>query len=99
MIYKSVVLSVASKDIRSAAKWYNERSKGLGQRFVLVVKEEVRFICHNPYAFEVRYDNVRTIPLKKFPYMLHYYVNEAEKEIVVIAVLHTSRNPDIWSER
>jgi len=31
-----------------------------------------------------------------FPFMAHYNVDESNKTIIIAAVLHTSRNPEIW---
>jgi hypothetical protein len=39
---------------------------------------------------------VRTAVLDVFPFMIHYLIDEPGKKIVIIAVLHTSRNPEIW---
>jgi hypothetical protein len=30
--------------------------------------------------------------------MIHYYINEDIKSIEVLAVLNTSRNPEIWKD-
>ncbi len=99
MIYKSVILPVASNDIRDNAKRYNTKQKGLGKRFTQTVREEIKFVCKNPHIYAVRYKDIRAIPIRKFPYLILYYVNENDKEIVVISVFHTSRNPDIWKNR
>lgn len=44
---------------------------------------------------------VTTLPavLNIFPFMIHYEVAEKNKIVIISAVLHTSRNPDIWDER
>jgi len=98
-MYKSIILPLAKEDIREAAKWYNKKSQGLGKRFTSEVREKVRFIKQNPTASNVRYDNVRTAVLDIFPHMVHYIVNEANKTVVVSAVLHTSRDPELWNTR
>ena len=87
------------KDIREAAKWYNKKSQGLGKRFTSELREKVRFIKQNPTASNIRYDNVRTVILNIFPYMVHYIVDEANKTVVVSAVFHTSRDPELWTKR
>ena len=36
-------------------------------------------------AFQIKYKNVRIILLKKFPYHIHYLIDEVEKQIVILA--------------
>ena len=98
-MYKSIILPLAKQDIREAATWYNKKQKGLGKRFTAEVREKVRFIKQNPAACNERYNTVRTAVLKVFPFMLHYTIDERNKTILISAVLHTYRNPDIWKNR
>jgi len=98
-MYKSIILPLAKEDIREAAKWYNKKSQGLGKRLTAEVRGKVRFIRQNPTASIVRYDDVRTAVLNIFPYMVHYTVDEHSQTIVVSAVLHTSRDPELWETR
>ena len=98
-MYKSIILPLAKEDIREAAKWYNKQQKGLGKRFTAEVRENVHFIRQNPKASNVRYNNIRTAVLNVFPFMIHFTVDEKNKTIIVTAVLHTSRDPEIWEKR
>lgn len=98
-MYKSIILPLAKKDIREAALWYEERQTGLGKRFTAEVREKVHFIRQNPKASNIRYDSVRTSVLNMFPFMVHYTIEEKNKTIIVAAVLHTSRNPELWKNR
>lgn len=98
-MYKSIILALAKEDIREAALWYNKRQKGLGKIFTAEVREKVHFIRQNPKASNVRYNNVRTAVLNVFPFMIHFTINEKSKTIIISAVLHTSRNPELWKNR
>ena len=98
-MYNSVILALAQQDINDAAIWYNAKRKGLGRKFIKALRKKVRFIQQNPKAANVRYDNIRTSTLDAFPFMIHYFVDDNNKEVVISAVLHTSRNPDIWTKR
>ena len=96
-MFKVVILPLAKKDILDAAQWYQKKQSGLGKRFTGEVREKVRFIGRNPMVYAKRYDDVRTAVLNKFPFLVHYTI---ENNIIVIsAVLHTSRNPNIWETR
>lgn len=98
-MYKSIILPLAKEDIREAAMWYNKQQKGLGIRFTAEVRENVHFIRQNPKASNIRYNSVRTTVLNAFPFMIHYTIDEKNKTIIVSAVLHTSRNPELWKNR
>ncbi len=98
-MYKSVILPLAKEDIREAALWYNKQQKGLGKRFTAEVREKVHFIRLNPKASNVRYNSVRTAVLNVFPFMVHFTIDEKNKTVIVSAVLHTSRDPELWKKR
>ena len=98
MKYKIQIEPEVQLDIQDAAAWYNSQQKGLGRRFYSEVKKHFKHLTTNPF-FQIRYENVRCLPVKKFPYMIHFSVNETDKIIKVHAVTGTSRNPDIWENR
>jgi len=98
-MHKFIILPLARDDIREAARWYNKQSPGLGKKFTAEVRESVRFIRQNPTACNIRYDKVRTVVLKVFPFMIHYTIDEASKTVVISSVLHTSRDPKEWEKR
>ncbi|MCD4710429.1 MAG: type II toxin-antitoxin system RelE/ParE family toxin [Bacteroidales bacterium] len=98
-MYKSIILPLAKEDIREATLWYNRQSKGLGKRFMDEVRGKIHFIKQNPKTCSVRYDNVRTAVLNIFPFMIHYTIDPDKKTVIVSAVLHTSRNPELWQKR
>lgn len=98
-MYKSIILPLAKEDIKEAALWYNKKQIGLGKRFTAQVREKVQFIKQNPKACNVRYNKVRTAVLNVFPFMLHYSIDEKNKVVLVSAVLHTRRNPNVWKNR
>ena len=98
-MYKSIILPLAKEDIREAALWYEEKQTGLGKRFTGQVREKVSYIKKTPKACNIRYDNVRTAILSVFPFMIHYTIDEDNKTVIISAVLHTSRTPEIWKNR
>ena len=98
MKFEAIIDKRALDDIQQAEEYYNNKSEGLGQRFKDVLDEYISAIELNPF-FSVRYKDIRCIPLKKFPYMIHFSVDETNKIIKVHAVFGTSRNPNIWGKR
>jgi len=94
-MYKSFILPSARQDINDAAKWYNQKQKGLGKKFTQQLKQKVEFIKKYPHAAPIRYDQVRTAVVDIFPFMIHYQVNDNKKAIIISAVFHTSQNPKL----
>jgi len=84
-------------DIQEGIHWYNSRQKGWGKRFFNAVQQEYKTLRINP-GFQVRYDEVKCLPVKKFPYMIHYYVNEKSKTVVIMGVINTYLNPAQWEK-
>lgn len=90
---------VAKADIQDGITYYNSKVKGLGRKFHTEVTAAFNSIVQNPY-FQVRYNDVRCLPLKKFPYMVHYQIHHELNAITVYAVIHTSLDPEEnWVER
>ena len=89
--FKVSISQAAMQDIREAAQYYEETQNRLGKRFKDSVKKSIQALEINP-LFQIRYKNIRCLPLAKFPYMIHYSVNETTKLDIVqgIAVPFTT---------
>jgi len=98
MSFKIKIGAAAVDDIQKGIDWYNQQQNLLGRKFLAEVKAHIKLLKNNPY-FQVRYDDVRCLPFKKFPFMIHYTVNENEKLVIVRAVFNTSRDPKLWQKR
>jgi hypothetical protein len=86
-------------DIAQAVDWYNEKQAGLGDRLFKSVKQQTAKLSSSALHFAVKYDDIRCLGVEKFPYLVHFRVNEQTKIVKVEALFHTSRNPSIWNER
>ncbi len=76
----------------------------MNSRLALVKKFEAALNLHlvslEKYPFfQVRYDQVHCLPIKKYPYMIHYTISEKEKTVMVRAIFHTSQDPNKWKKR
>lgn len=95
----SVVLDPrAIQDIQQAIDYYDEQEPGLGEQFEEILNEHLHNLKQNPF-FQIRYNNVHCLPMKKYPYMIHFTINKQERLVSVRAVFNTSRNPTIWKDR
>lgn len=83
-------------DLEQAIDWYEEQKPGLGKKFYLSVKKQTFRLKTEPLKFAVRYDDIRCVHLKQFPYLIHYRIELDKTLVKVEALLHTSRNPDEW---
>ena len=89
---------VALQDIQDAIDYYDSKRAGLGDFFEnefhkhLLNIQSVRF-------FQVRYEEIRCLPMKKFPYMIHYTLDPDQKLIIKRAVFSTHINPKAWQKR
>lgn len=94
MPYKLKIKPEAHQDIQDGIDWHNSRQPGLGKRFHSAVKQEFKMLRESP-LFQIRYEGVRCLPLKKFPYMVHFIVEEENKQIIVLGVINTHKKPDV----
>ena len=95
---KQLVFSkISDLDIKDAVDYYNWKQAGLGDRFFENLLSKINKINTNPSSYSFRYENVRLARIDHFPFTIHF-IDEPEV-IVIIGVLHTSRNPQLWKER
>ena len=87
----------AEKDIAEAAEWYDRQRAGLSLQFREALDNTFALIEENPRLHAQVYRDLRRALVRRFPYGV-FYVTRAE-ELVVVAVLHTARNPRLWRAR
>ena len=92
-LFKLKISEVARKDIKQASKYYEGKQTGLGKRFTDSAKKSINLLRINPF-FQIRYKNIRCLPLETFPFMLHYVVDEQNKLVEVFAVMNTQLDPE-----
>ena len=78
--------------------YYESLVPGLGFRFRAAVLNHVSTLQTIPFM-QVKYDQIRCVPILGFPYLIHYTVLKEANTIRVHGVIHTSRNPaDNWNK-
>jgi mRNA-degrading endonuclease RelE of RelBE toxin-antitoxin system len=63
------------------------------------VKESEKYISQNPFGDDVMYKQIRMHNLKQFPYHIHYFVDNENKKIVILAVTFSKRENLNFSDR
>tara|TARA_R110002124_G_C8904826_1_gene510123 strand:- start:241 stop:555 length:315 start_codon:yes stop_codon:yes gene_type:complete len=75
MAFTTVLDPRAMLDIQQAIDYYDEQHSGLGEQFEDFVNECLIKLEQNPF-FQIRYDDIHCLPLKKYPYMIHFSIDE-----------------------
>jgi len=79
----------ALHDIQETFEWYELQLKGLGLRYKTQVKKQINSLKKDPYLFSIKYNEIRCKKIEKFPFLLHYQINEILNFVTVFAVFHT----------
>jgi plasmid stabilization system protein ParE len=87
----------ASDDIADGWSWYEDQSHGLGDEFVRAVGEALRRVQRTPSIFPIVNHRIRRASVRRFPYGVYFEM--AAELILVIGVLHASRDPETWQRR
>lgn len=97
MSFKVHLRPEAEADVEEAAIWYEKQRQSLGNEFLDEVLKSIKLISRNPKHYPVIYRQTRRMVIQRFPFNI-YYRFEVDS-IVVIAILHGSRDPNRWKER
>ena len=87
----------AENDIHDAAGWYESQRIQLGHEFLDEIEALFSRISENPLQFPILYRGIRRALLSRFPFGVFFRVED--ERIVVLAVMHASRNPVRWRDR
>lgn len=93
MGYKVSLSPKAHIDIANACEFYAEQ--GSLQAIINLGKElEVAYkiLAENPH-FRIRYKNIAGFPLRRFPFLLLYEVDDIENAVYIYSVFNTHLNP------
>jgi plasmid stabilization system protein ParE len=88
---------MAEAELQDAAAWYDERSPGLGLRFVHAVRKKSDEILEAPQRWPLAAGSRRVL-MGRFPYAL-VYREVADQEIEIVAVAHLKRSSGYWTGR
>ena len=99
MSYTLAFLPAAYQDLDDAVDWYNSRKETLGEQFYHKVIDKLDKLKSNPLLWSVRYNEVHCALVDTFPYLVHYIIEESKKRVLILGILHTSRDPGTWTER
>jgi toxin ParE1/3/4 len=87
----------AERDVEATLQWYDNTRAELGRRFTQELRRAYDRIREGPGRYQALRGSVRRALLRGFPYAVYFAVEE--DVILVIAVLHLSRDPAEWQRR
>lgn len=77
---------------------YQERQRGLGQRYHAAFRAAAALACATPERFKlVHPPEIRKVGLQGFPFDLIY--RQAGGTVQILAVAHHRRRPEYWAAR
>lgn len=97
MTYSIEFIYEAKLDVKDTYDWYENKVIGLGDRFVSSLNRSVNLIKSNPFQYQTQFGEIRKALLNHFPYQIIYIVES--KKIIILGVIHSSRDPIIWENR
>ena len=87
----------AEAELIEAARFYERRSKGLGERFLREFDAAIAKIQADPQRWPVVEGDFRRHTMKRFPFSIYY--RAGHETLYILVVKHHSRHPDYWRHR
>jgi mRNA-degrading endonuclease RelE of RelBE toxin-antitoxin system len=86
-----------SDDIQEAVNYYKSKNKDLGARFYNKVKAKLKTLKKDALLYQIKYNNIRCLSVDKFPYLIHYNLDQNTNTVFVFALICTHKNPkEYW---
>ena len=89
--------AASDADIEAAIEWYESEQPSLGLEFLEELKAAYLRILDSPLKYAVLRSGIRRALTRRFPYGIYFSIED--DIILIIAVLHTARDPAEWQFR
>ena len=87
----------AQAELLEAAQFYEDRSPGLGVRFLHEFDDAIADIGNSPKLWPIVEGDLRCRTMTRFPFAVYYRFIDERLQILVVK--HHSRHPDYWRNR
>jgi hypothetical protein len=91
MKFELIIPEIVEAEIDEAAKYYDKKQDGLGNKLYNELTEALSFIEKNPLSFQKSRKEYRHALLVTFPYLIIFWVYE--NKILVYKFIHTKQHP------
>ncbi len=95
--YRLVAEPRVDLDVAAAYQWYENEEPGLGLAFLDQLLATYDRIATGPLQYQDLRTGIRRALLRRFPYAVYFAVEG--DFVVVLAILHVSRDPAEWQRR
>lgn len=95
--YRLVAEPRADLDVAAAFEWYEKERSGLGREFLDELRATYDRITHGPLKYQYLRSGIRRALVRRFPYGVYFAIED--EVIVVLCVLHASRDPAEWQRQ
>jgi toxin ParE1/3/4 len=95
--YRLVAEPRVDLDVAATYQWYENEEPGLGLAFLDQLLATYDRIATGPLQYQDLRSGVRRALLQRFPYAVYFAVEG--DFVVVLAILHASRDPAEWQRR
>jgi plasmid stabilization system protein ParE len=95
--YRLEANSAVEFDVEAAFNWYEAEDLDLGLNFLDQLRAAYQRILENPLGYQELRSGIRRALTRQFPYAIYFSIQT--DTIVILAVLHTARNPEEWQHR
>jgi len=95
--YRILSNAASDADIEAAFEWYESEQPGLGLEFLNEIRATHLRILDEPLKYAVLRSGIRRAITRRFPYGIYFSIED--DVVLIIAVLHTARDPAEWQFR
>jgi toxin ParE1/3/4 len=88
---------LAEAELFEAARWYDDRSTGLGAAFVDVVRDATNLVLEAPKRWRM-VRGTRRYVMGRFPFAV-VYREISDEQVEVVAIAHLKRRQRFWARR
>jgi len=89
---------LAERELREVFEWYSQRDVGIAQMLLAAIDDAVERVRASPQSHPVELEEFHWVRVRRFPYRL-IYEQLTPDQVLILAVAHTSRQPEYWQKR
>jgi len=97
--YEVIILQLAEEDLQSIFEYYFQEAPEMLDTLVSEYDKTIEHLETTPLLFSKTDGTFRRILIQRFKLFVYYRVIRDKKLIVIEAIMHTSREPNIWKRK